>query len=309
MSRRILITPRSLTRSPPPGLDRLTRAGFDLVMPPPGAMPDEATLLRLVPGCEGWLAGVEPVSDRVIAAADRLRVIARNGTGVDSLPLPVLTARGIALRRAEGANAGGVAELTLGLIIAALRHLPATAAGVRAGGWPRHTGREISGATAGVIGCGAIGRRVIAALQGLGARVVAHDPFRPDLGPAAVPYLDLDDLLARADIVTLHCPAGPRPLLDRPALARLPAGAVIVNTARPSLVDEAALLAALDGGGLAAYATDVFDPEPPGDSALTRHPGVIATSHIGGLTRESIARATDMAVDHLLEVLQPAAAP
>lgn len=145
MTDRILVTPRSLTSAPPPALDRLVRAGFEVVLSTPGALPSEAELLRLVPGCVGWLAGVEPVSERVVAAADRLQVVSRNGSGADNLPLVRLAERGIRVERAIGANATGVAELTLGLILAACRHIPETAVGVRAGGWPRLTGREVEG--------------------------------------------------------------------------------------------------------------------------------------------------------------------
>ncbi|MBE2278647.1 MAG: phosphoglycerate dehydrogenase [Rhodobacteraceae bacterium] len=310
--KRILITPRSLSLAPPPELDPLRQAGFDLVFPEPGRMPDEAALLALLPGCVGWLAGVEPVSDRVIAAADSLRAISRNGTGVDNLPLPLLAERGIRVLRAEGANAVGVAELTVGLMLAALRHIPDEVAGTRAGRWPRSRGKEISGRSIGIVGCGAIGRRVARAVSAMGAEIVAHDPFRPDVevyGPFR--WAGLDELFAEADVVTLHCPPPPdgRPVVDAARLAMMRPGAILINTARAALVDEAAVRAALDAGRLQAYATDVFVDEPPGEGSLAGHPRVIATSHIGGLTDESVAKATSIAVANLLAALEEEAAP
>lgn len=303
---RVLVTPRSLTSEPPAALERLSRAGFDVVYSTPGELPTEAELLELVPGCAGWLAGIEPVSERVVETADALRVVSRNGTGIDNLPLELLERRGIVVAKAEGANAIGVAELTIGLILAAIRHLAETANGIRAGDWPRLRGREINGAVCGVVGCGAVGRSVCRILAAMGARVVASDPLQPDLGPLAgqVRYVALDELIATADIITLHCPplAG-RPVLDRVAFSRMNDGVVLINTARASLVDQPALLDALDSGRVAGYATDVFDEEPPTDRALVDHPRVIATAHIGGLTAESVGRATDMAVDNLLAVL------
>lgn len=297
---RILITPRSLTSAPPPALRRLSDAGYEVVCSTPGITPDEAELIRLLPGCVGWLAGVEPVSPRAIAAATDLRVISRNGTGVDNLPMAILAARGVTVTRAEGANAVGVAELAVAMITAALRHLPAESAGIHAGGWPRLKGREINGATAGVIGMGAIGRRVARVLQAMGADVLAHDPFVQNVD-FPVSYLPIDEVLARASIVTLHCPAvGDRPLIGARELALMPRGAVLINTARASLVEEAAVIAALDAGQIATYATDVFVQEPPQERALAAHPRVIATSHIGGLTDESVTRATDIAIDNLL---------
>lgn len=300
----ILITPRSLTSDPPPELERLRAAGHELVFSRSGLMPDEAELLSLVPHVEGWLAGVEPVSPSVIAAAERLRVISRNGSGVDNLPLDLLAERGIEVSRAMAANATGVAELSIALMLAACRHLPEVSRGVQAGGWPRPKGREIEGATVGVVGAGAIGRKVARILAGFGAKVLAFDPFRPDLGPLAadVTYVDLGDLLRQAEIVTLHCPmpANGGPLIDSEALAEMRSDAILINTARAGLVDEAALIDALDGGRLAAYATDVFTVEPPEPGGLPAHPRVIATSHIGGLTEASVRRATELAVENLL---------
>lgn len=303
---RILVTPRSLTSAPPPALGSLRDAGFETILSTRGEMPSEAELMRLVPGCVGWLAGVEPVSEAVIAAADRLRVVSRNGSGADNLPLAALAARGIVVARATGTNAGGVAELALGLILAAARSIPETAAGVRAGTWPRLPGIEVAGRRAGVVGMGAIGRRVAAALAALGAEVVACDPSEPATG-LPVRYLPLPELLATADVVTLHCPLPEDgwPLLDARALALLPAGAILVNTARAGLVEEPALLSALDAGRLRTYATDVFAAEPPGNAPLARHPRVIATSHVGALTAESVTRATEAAVANLLAVLAP----
>jgi D-3-phosphoglycerate dehydrogenase len=305
--KRILVTPRSLSLAPPPELEPLRDAGFDLVFPKPGRMPDEAELLALLPGCVGWLAGVEPVSETVILAADGLRAISRNGTGIDNLPLPLLKSRSIRVLKAEGANAVGVAELAMGLILAALRHIPAETAGIKAGGWPRSRGKEIAERTVGIIGCGAIGGRVARATSAMGASIVAHDPFRPPVniyGPFK--WASLDGVFAEADIISLHCPAPAdgKPIVDAARLSAMPPHAILINTARASLVDEAALLAALDAGRLQTYATDVFNEEPPAPGSLATHPRVIATSHIGALTDESISKATAIAVANLLAVLQ-----
>jgi len=304
---RILVTPRSLTSDPPPELDRLAARGFEIVFAAPGRLPTEAELIALVPGCTGWLAGIEPVSPAVIDAASGLRVISRNGTGVDNLPLAALAQRGIAVERAQGANATGVAELTVGLMLSCCRHLPEISRGVAQGGWPRRTGREIEGAVVGIVGMGAIGGKVASVVSALGARVLAMDPARPPLGllGGAARYAALPEVLAQADVLTLHCPQPEdgRPILAAASIARMKPGAIVVNTARASLVDEAAMGAALDAGHLSHYATDVFAVEPPGDLSLAAHPRVIATSHIGGLTTGSVSRATDAAIDNLLKHL------
>lgn len=308
MGQRILVTPRSLTAEPHPEVERLRQLGFDIVYSTAGAMPTEQELMTLVPDCVGWLAGVEPVTPRIIAAADKLKVISRNGVGVDNLPIETLNERGVQVMIAEGANAMGVAELTIGLMFSALRSIPLADAGIKAGGWPRVRGLEIRGRTIGIIGCGAIGREVARMVIALGAKVLAFDPMRPnlDLPSASFAYAEVDEIIAAADVLTLHCPL-PRDgsaLLTAERLANSRPGQVIVNTARSKLIEEAALLDALDDGRISTYATDVFDEEPPTSLALASHPRVIATSHIGGFTAESVERATRIAADNLLAALR-----
>ncbi|QKJ85544.1 phosphoglycerate dehydrogenase [Paramixta manurensis] len=305
---RILVTPRSLTSAGHPALNRLTHAGYEVVFSSPGKLPDEQELLNQLPGCVGWLAGVEPVTPQVIEAAAQLRVISRNGVGVDNLPLPTLQQRGIQVCTAEGANASGVAELAIGLMFASLRHIHATSSGIKTGQWPRHQGNEIRGQVLGVLGCGAIGREVARLACALGCRVLGYDPMRPTLSlpPEQFQWASLEEIFAQATLITLHCPppADGSPLIDAAVLSRLPHGTILVNTARAALVDDEAIIAALDAGKLTAYATDVFKQEPPQSLALAGHPGVIATSHIGGFTTQSVERATEMAVANLLTALQ-----
>lgn len=307
-SARILVTPRSLTLEPHPDVERLRGNGFDIVYSRAGATPTEDELLELVPDCVGWLAGVEPVSSRVVEAAGNLRVISRNGVGVDNLPVDVLAKKGVKIMIAEGANAFGVAELTIGLVFSALRAIPHADAGIKAGGWPRMRGKEIRGRTVGIIGCGAIGREVARMIIALGARVIAYDPARPnlDLPSSAFEYAEIDDVIGQTEILSLHCPL-PKDgssLLDRTRLNSARPGLVLVNTARARLVDEDALIDALDAGQVGCYATDVFEPEPPISLRLAGHERVIATSHIGGFTAESVDRATRIAADNLLSALR-----
>ncbi len=304
---RILVTPRSLTREGDPALDLLARAGFEVVKSSPGKQPDEAELLRLAPGCVGWLAGVEPISARVLEAAEGLRAISRNGTGVDNVDLAAAKRLGIEVLRAEGANARGVAELTIGLLLSLARSIPWSDARMKGGAWERRRGIEMGGRTLGVIGCGRIGQLVSGMVMGLGARVVAYDAF-PAAGfspGTGFRWAGLEEVLDTADAFTLHCPAlpGGKPVIGAAALSRMKRGVLLVNTARASLVDEAAVMAALDDGRLAGFATDVFAKEPPESSALYRHDRVIATPHVGGLTGESVAQATRVAVDNLLRAL------
>ena len=307
MKSRILITPRSLSKGEHPDLEPLKRAGFELVMPTPGATPTEADLLKALPGCVGWLAGVEPVSEAVIQTARDLRVISRNGTGVDNLPMGAVAAAGIAVQRAEGTNARGVAELSLALALAGLRDIVPTHNGVKAGGWPRRIGAEIQGAKVGIVGLGAIGAAMAELCLAVGAHVYGFDPYAPDdvVTHPAFTRGDFASVIAAAKVLSLHAPMQKdgQPLIGAQEIAALGHGAVIVNTARAGLVNDAALLSALESGQVSTYAADAFHTEPPELTALLRHPNVIATSHIGGFTDASVARSTRRAVDNLLDVL------
>jgi D-3-phosphoglycerate dehydrogenase / 2-oxoglutarate reductase len=264
-------------------------------------------LVRLVPGCSGWIAGVEPITARVFEAADRLKAISRNGTGIDAIDMEAARRRGVKVLTATGANARAVAELTLAFILSGLRQVSESAIALRAGLWRRSEGREIGGATIGVYGCGAIGREVSRMACALGAKVLASDiKVDTTFAPAGdFHWADRHELLAHSDVVTLHCPAlaSGRPILDRDTLARMRRGAGVVNTARASLVDEEAVLEALESGRTGWFATDVFAVEPPPPSPLLSHPRVIATPHIGGFTTEGGRQAISVAVDMLLREL------
>ena len=305
---RILVTPRSLTQAGltnVPELAALRSAGFELVSPAAGMSPTTHELLSLVPGCVGWLAGVEKISADVIAAGHELRVISRNGTGTDAIDVEAATAAGIRIERAAGANAQGVAELALALTLSCLRNVPWAAASIRDGGWQRWQGRELGDATIGVVGLGAIGRTVATTFRALGATVIGFDPF---VSTAEFTLVSLDELIARSDVVTLHAPPPEdgSALIDSARLQLARPGTILVNTARASLVDDEAVLGALQSGALAAYAVDAFDTEPPELTPLLRHDRVLATPHLGGYTGGSVSRATRQAVANLLTVLAPA---
>lgn len=304
---KILITPRSLTQTPHPAMKRLQDSGYEVVYTTKGETPKEQELIERVADCVGWLAGVENVTPAVIDAAKMLKVISRNGVGVDNLPMERVKERGIQVVIAEGANSAGVAELTIALTMASLRRIPAADAGIKDGKWPRTQGIEIRNRPVGVVGCGAIGRDVSRLFVALGAHVLGFDPMKPTQGLPAERFrlAELDEVISQTDVVSLHCPASRdgKPLVDAAFLGRMRKGAFLINTARAALIDEAAVLAALESGQLGGYATDVFPEEPPKSLTLARHPKTIATSHIGGFTQESVTRAVEGAVENLLKAL------
>lgn len=176
---------------------------------------------------------------------------------------------------------------------------------LKAGGWDRRKGVEVENRMLGLIGCGQIGRYVAKMACGLDMKVLAFDLY-PDesFNPGGdFRFTTVNDIFKQADVISLHCPPGDKPLIDSDALSAMKDGAYIINTARAGLIDESAVLAALESGRLAGYATDVFTSEPPEPSALLSHESVTATPHIGGFTTESVDRATKAAVDNILRVL------
>jgi phosphoglycerate dehydrogenase-like enzyme len=303
--KKILVTPRSLTKDGDPALDLITGEGFELVFSTPGKMPQTDELMRLLPGCAGWLAGVEPIPTDVLETAVDLKVISRNGTGINNIDLQAARRLGIEIRRAEGANARGVAELTLGMLLALVRSIPFSDARLKHESWERRKGLELQGRTLGLIGCGKIGQLVSQLGLAFGMDVLAYDAF-PDQRFAPAPnfrFTTLEEVLANSDFISLHCPEQPDGLaiLDRESLRRLKSGVFLVNTARASLINDTAILEALQEGRVAGLALDVFDREPPAATPLLSDARVIATPHIGGYTAESVSRATLAAVENLLE--------
>ena len=308
MAGRILITPRSVTRQGHPALQRLQQAGYELVFSSPGKQPGEDELIRSLPGCVGYLAGVETISARVLERAEALRVISRNGVGVDNIDAAAARRLGIVVRAAIGANSRGVAELTLTLMLSLARWVPFGDQGIKAGRWERRLGMELIGKTLGLIGCGHVGKLVAELALGFGMEILAYEVM-PDQGfaqRAHFRYAALEDVLEQSDVVSLHCPASPdgRPLLDRAAIGRMNKGVLLINTARSDLIDGAALTAALASGQIAGAALDVFKLEPPLGDPLIASDRVIATPHIGGYTEESVDRAVETAVDNLLAELK-----
>ncbi|MDZ7617667.1 MAG: phosphoglycerate dehydrogenase [Patescibacteria group bacterium] len=309
---KILITPRSITAGGHPSLERLREAGFELLFCTAGKMPDEKELCTLLPGCVGHLAGVEPLTAAVLEAATDLKVISRNGVGVDNIDLAAARERGIHVCRAEGANARSVAELTLGLLLGLARSIPFSDQCMKAGRWQRRSGVELAGQTLGLVGCGQIGRIVADLALAFGMKVIAFDvaPQTESL-PPRFEHAALDRVVREADFLSLHCPAPPdgRPLLAAAELALMKPTACLVNTARASLVDSRALCEAIEGGRLAGAAVDVYEEEPPHDRRLLSLDRVIATPHIGGFTSQGVDRLMEIAVANLLECLKSPGLP
>jgi D-3-phosphoglycerate dehydrogenase len=270
---------------------------------------DEDELIAALAGVEVAVTQMGPFTAKVIAAADALRLIVCTRGGPVNVNLAAAAERGVEVRSTPGRNAPAAAEHTLALMLAALRRLPDVHATVRAGEWRSDryalsaAGRELSGATVGLIGYGAIGARVARILAAFDASVLVYDPYADtSFEQASTP----DELLERSAVVSLHArlTAETHHLIDAAALARMPHGAVLVNTARGGLVDYDAVADALESGRLGAAAFDVYDPEPiPAGSRLLAAPNVVLTPHLAGATVQTAERAATLAADAVAEYL------
>lgn len=262
---------------------------------------------------DGLVVRTSPVTLEAIGRARRLKVIGKHGVGIDNIPLEATRARGITVVNTPGFNADAVAELALALVLAASRHVVAADRALREGSLeaaPLPNGRELAGRRLGVAGFGEVGRRVAALFaRAFACPVTAYDPGVSEGAirkAGAEPVPSLDALLAESEILSLHLPltAATRGVIGARELARLPEGAILVNTARGGIVDEGALVAALAAGKPAAAASDVFAVEPPPpDHPLLRLPNFIATPHLGAATVEALDRVGLAVVEQVLDVL------
>lgn len=300
----VVATARSFCATDGPHQERIREAGMELVLAAAEKPLDAAALQDAIRDADAAILGLDACDASVLEACPRLRVVSRYGVGLDSVDLASARRLGIAVTNTPGANTTAVAELTLGSILSLARRLPQAVAATRTGSWSRTTGWELSGKTLGVIGYGRIGQAVADLGRAFGMHVVASDPFAPPSD--GTPSLTVEELLERADVVTLHVGLSEdtRHLIDRAGLARMKPGAVLVNTARGGLVDEDALARALRSGQLSGAAADAFEHEPPGSSPLLAIDTFLPTPHLGAATAEATARMGRMATQNVLDVLQ-----
>jgi D-3-phosphoglycerate dehydrogenase len=265
--------------------------------------PDREKLLAAVPEADALLVrSATTVDAEVLAAAPKLKIVARAGVGLDNVDVDAATARGVLVVNAPTSNIHSAAEHALALLLSAARQVPAADATLRAHTWKRSSfnGTEIYGKTVGVVGLGRIGQLVAARLAAFGTHVVAYDPYVSQARAAqlGIELLSLDDLLGRADFISVHLPKTPETagLIGKDALAKTKKGVIIVNAARGGLIDEQALADAVTSGHVRAAGLDVFATEPCTDSPLFELPQVVVTPHLGASTAEAQDRAgTDVA--------------
>lgn len=295
--------------------DRLDPSGIEILRTAAevddraGIAADE--LLEIIAAYDALIVrGRTKVGAPVIEAAANLKVVGRAGVGVDNIDLAAAQRRGVIVVNAPTATTVAVAEHTLALLFALMRHIPRADATMKAGLWEKKSlvGEEVRGKTLGVIGMGQIGSAVAWRAAALGMDVLGYDPYldAETLLQRGAQPVDLDELFARADVISLHVPLTPetRDLINGQSIARMKRGVRLICAARGGVLDETALLHALESGQVAGAALDVFATEPPGLTALVAHPKVIATPHIGAQTAEAQVRAAQDIAQEVLAALR-----
>ncbi|MER2598901.1 MAG: phosphoglycerate dehydrogenase [Caldilineales bacterium] len=298
--------------------DKLDQEGVDLLRPHAEVVErptiTQEELVAAISEFDALLVRSRPqVSAEVLQAAattGRLRVVGRAGVGVDNIDVPAATAAGVTVVNAPTGNTVAAAEHAVAMLLALARHIPAADHSVRSGEWKRSQfmGTEVRNKRLGLLGLGRIASLVAERCQGFGMEVVAHDPYvgKDYAANIGVQLVDFEELLQRSDFISLHVPATAetRGLFNTAELARCKPGVFIINCARGGVIDEAALLAALDAGQVAGAALDVYAQEPPADTPLLHHPKIVLTPHIAGSTHEAQRQVAVDVAEQVVDVLQ-----
>jgi D-3-phosphoglycerate dehydrogenase len=289
-------------------LDLLEEAGVDYTVNPIGRKLREHELAELIGHCEVLIAGTEPITDRVLSLASRLRLIARVGIGLDSVDLVAAREKNILVSYTPDAPAPAVAELVMGLALSSLRHIACADRGIRNGVWYRFMGQRLENLTVGVIGVGRVGRQVIRhCVAGFGGRVLAND-LEPDVDFGSkydVRWVDKEQIYRESDLLTLHVPLTPatRNLITARELKLMKPGALLINTSRGGIVDEQALADALQGNRLAGAAVDVFQQEPY-SGPLASIENCLLTCHMGSMSKDCRMRMEMEATEEALRFIK-----
>lgn len=304
----VLVASRSFGKNCPEKLDEMKRSGCVFVPQNFEKAPSEEQLLQTVQDVDVIISGTEPITSKVLAAASRLKLIAKHGVGYDNIDVEAARARGVAVALAGPVMVDSVADLAMGLLLAIARQIPQGNENVRDGKWDRFIGPELRDKTIGIVGFGQIGKAVARRAKAFGLQILAHDTFQDTSFATSwgVRYVDLDTLLADSDFISVHAPltGETRHLFNRKRLEKMKSTAFLINSARGELVDEEALYDALKNRKIAGAASDVFAKEPPGKNPLLQLDNFIATPHCGGQTPEALRRMGEVTAENVLRVLR-----
>lgn len=311
----VLTTARAFWISGEEAEESLRAAGCSVTRSPSAGPVPEQELVPLLRDCDAVIGSSDPYTARVFAECPLLKVVSRCGVGFDSVDVPAATEAGVMVTTTPGAMSEAVADYAMALLLAVARRISEGDALMKSGGWGEYRGVLVCGKTLGIVGLGAIGREVASRAAGFGMRILVYDPIvaascpTPNApGPApAVEFVDLDELVGQSDFVSIHAPATPetRHMFDADRIGRMKPTAYLINTARGSLVDQTALLEALESGRIAGAALDVYDKEPlPADSPLRRAPNCVLTPHNGFNALEAAQRMSVLSAENILSAMK-----
>ncbi len=305
---KVLITSNSFGKFDKTAKEKLVSQGWEIQTNPYGKIMDEQEMKQVIKDVDAVILGSDPVTESVLKSANRLKIISRYGVGIDNIDVHAAEKRGITITRTVNANADAVADYTIGLMLSTLRHLPQADEKLQQGIWDKKTGLDLCHKVVGVFGLGAIGKGVVRRLRGFGCTIIAYDPYADSEFCAEnnVALYEPAAIFKEADVITLHFPgnADGKPFISREELGLMKQSAVIVNTARASLVDEKAVLDAVEQGKLYGYGTDVFSSEPAIPSYFLNKGNVVLSPHMAAVSVGAINRMSQMAVDHILEFFE-----
>ena len=306
---KILVTPTSMTPDKDTdALRKLKAYTEDLVFNPTGKPLSGDALVELLKDCDGYLAGLDSVTGDVLKQCPKLKAISRYGAGYDRVDIAAAKKMNIKVSNTSGANAQAVAELAFGMLISLSRQIPYLHTETISGKWIRSNGKELYGKTIGIVGLGAIGKKLAHCCKGFDMKILAYDPFINEeyCRENGITVCSLEELLAQSDYVSLHLPLteSTRHLIDAKAIASMKKGAILINASRGGIIDENAAYEGLISGQLGGLGLDAFETEPPAASPLFRLNNVVATPHAGAHTAEATQAMAGMAVDNLIEMLE-----
>jgi D-3-phosphoglycerate dehydrogenase len=305
---RILVTPTSYGKNDTRLKSELEALVGDVIYNPTGKPLSSAEVADLLPGVDGYIAGLDTIDAAALQAANKLKVIARYGVGYDKVDLVAAKEKGIVVTNTPGANSVSVAELALGMMLALARQIPEAVEAVHQGKWPRFSGVSLEGKTIGILGLGSIGKQLARRLAGFDCKILAYDPYA-DEAYAREHQIELtsqDFLLSASDFVSLHLPliSETREIVNATFLAKMKKGSFLINTSRGEMIDEQALLEALLSGHLKGVGMDAFQAEPPDpNNPLLAMPQVLATPHLGAQTDGATSTMGWLAMKDCLAVL------
>ncbi len=310
MTGKIVVTPRGFAKCGVENADIMRKAGFDVIYNDTGLAYTKEEFYEITKDADGVIVGVELVDKTYIDAHPRLKAVVKFGVGTDNIDVEYCKEKGIFVGRTVGSNARSVAETAISFIIADSKNLYESISNTREQGWAKMTGYEILGKTIGIVGFGAIGKHVARMAYGLGMNVLAYDAFGIDKDVAAslnVTVAEMSDLIEQSDFLSLHVPLTKetKDMISSAELAKMKKNAVLINTARGGIVNEADLYEALKNGVIKAAYFDVFSSEPPAkDEPLLTLPNFYLTPHIASRSEEAEKNTANMSTQIIIQALQ-----